>query len=81
MARSATAPGPDEVTGLLELSSWPAGMRVIICKERIHVVKDTGQRNLPLHYFAQNQTASPSTADNHHCTYEHTHPGQHCWLP
>ena len=35
--RSATAPGSPSVTGLLDLSTgWPAGMRVIVRKERPH---------------------------------------------
>jgi hypothetical protein len=47
-----------ELTGLLDLSSWPEGMRVIVRKERPHPgaqLRDTGLHNLPLHGFAQNQ--------------------------
>jgi hypothetical protein len=55
-----------ELTELLDLSSWPAGMRVIIRKERPHpgaqlrITDVDGHRvtafaNLPLHDFAQNQ--------------------------
>ena len=35
-ARSAPGAWVAELTGLLDLSSWPAGMRVIVRKERPH---------------------------------------------
>ena len=33
---SVTARGVAEATGVLDLSGWPAGMRVIVRKERPH---------------------------------------------